>query len=78
MKLRNRAIHQTEALTKETQEEIEKGVLFMRVMEFYLANVGSIRPQDGRPSGTGEVMDAGARAGEGSGSGETSVDTAAG
>lgn len=48
LKLRNRAIHQTEALTKETQEEIEKGVLFMRVMEFYLANVGSIRPQDGR------------------------------
>ena len=47
LKLRNQAIHQTEALTKKTQEEIEKGVLFMRVMEFYLANVGSIGPQDG-------------------------------
>ena len=37
----------------------------------------STAPPSHDPSGTGEVMDAGARAGSGSGSGETPVDTAA-
>ena len=47
LKVRNEAVHRTERLTKATIIEVEKGVIFLGVMDFYLANVGSVRPEDG-------------------------------
>lgn len=46
-KLRNRAVHKTEPLNSGTKTELEEGVVFLRIMEFYLANVGSHDPKDG-------------------------------
>ena len=46
-KLRNRAVHKTEPLSKGDTKELGEGVVFLRIMEFYLANVGSWEPKDG-------------------------------
>ena len=46
-KLRNRAVHKTEPLSNGTKKELEEGVVFLRIMEFYLTNVGPHDPNDG-------------------------------